>query len=726
MGVSDVTQVKGSVERVVFYNKANHYSVLRLRRRDNQIITVVGLIPNAAPGQELELTGDYSSHPQYGRQFAATSYVEVVPLEVVGIEKYLGSGLIKGVGPGTARRIVAHFGAETLNVLEHSPKRLLEVPGIGEAKLMTLTNGLSGQREVQKAMVFLQGHGITPAYAGRIYRAYGAETEALIRNNPYRLADDVFGIGFRTADKLARELGVLAEEPRRLAAGIRFVLRESEGSGHCYLPLTVLEQQAAETLEVSTALIAPVVETLVQGKHLVRMTLGSEIRIYRPVVYVSEMAVAAKLRDLSRLQVPLISTNVAMSLQAFTAEQGFSLAEAQLTAINQALNHGVTVITGGPGTGKTTLVKALLHLCDERRWSVYLAAPTGRAAKRLSEATGREAKTVHRLLEYSPHAQQFTFARNAENPLRCDLLVLDESSMMDLSLMHHLLRAIPVGCRLVLVGDVDQLPPVGAGNVLRDIISTGLLPVVRLEVIFRQAKESLIISNAHRINRGEFPYLATNRRDFMFFSEDDPAQVVAHVLDIVGNRLPKLHRLHPILDIQVLSPMRRTVTGVENLNVLLQNALNPPSPGKAEVKLPSATFRLGDKVMQIRNNYSRFVYNGDVGRIVGIDSEDGELTVAYPERNVVYDLTELSELTLAYASTVHKSQGSEYRAVVVPFTTQHYVMLQRNLLYTAITRARELVVIVGSKKAVAIAVRNSKVEQRYTSLAQFLATGWLL
>jgi len=726
VGVSDVTQVKGSVERVVFYNKANHYSVLRLRRRDNQIITVVGLIPNAAPGQELELTGDYSSHPQYGRQFAATSYVEVVPLEVVGIEKYLGSGLIKGVGPGTARRIVAHFGAETLNVLEHSPKRLLEVPGIGEAKLMTLTNGLSGQREVQKAMVFLQGHGITPAYAGRIYRAYGAETEALIRNNPYRLADDVFGIGFRTADKLARELGVLAEEPRRLAAGIRFVLRESEGSGHCYLPLTVLEQQAAETLEVSTALIAPVVETLVQGKHLVRMTLGSEIRIYRPVVYVSEMAVAAKLRDLSRLQVPLISTNVAMSLQAFTAEQGFSLAEAQLTAINQALNHGVTVITGGPGTGKTTLVKALLHLCDERRWSVYLAAPTGRAAKRLSEATGREAKTVHRLLEYSPHAQQFTFARNAENPLRCDLLVLDESSMMDLSLMHHLLRAIPVGCRLVLVGDVDQLPPVGAGNVLRDIISTGLLPVVRLEVIFRQAKESLIISNAHRINRGEFPYLATNRRDFMFFSEDDPAQVVAHVLDIVGNRLPKLHRLHPILDIQVLSPMRRTVTGVENLNVLLQNALNPPSPGKAEVKLPSATFRLGDKVMQIRNNYSRFVYNGDVGRIVGIDSEDGELTVAYPERNVVYDLTELSELTLAYASTVHKSQGSEYRAVVVPFTTQHYVMLQRNLLYTAITRARELVVIVGSKKAVAIAVRNSKVEQRYTSLAQFLATGWLL
>ncbi|MBS3986020.1 MAG: ATP-dependent RecD-like DNA helicase [Selenomonadales bacterium] len=719
-------QLKGTIERVVFYNPANHYSVLRFKLRDNQIVTVVGLIPGAAVGKELELTGEYTSHPQYGKQFSATAYVERAPLEAVGIEKYLGSGLVPGIGPGTAKRLVAHFGADTLRVLEHSPERLQEVPGLGASKRAKLLNGLAGQREVQKVMVFLQGHGITPAYASRIYREYGAETEAAIRKNPYRLADDVFGIGFRTADKLARELGFLPEEPRRLAAGIRFVLREAENSGHCYLPLGVLEKDAAAALEVPPELIAPIVENLVQGKHLVRAVQGEETRIYRVPVYAAEVAVAGKLRDLSRLPVPFLSESLAAELQAFTARYGIALVEAQRQAIATALSHGVTVITGGPGTGKTTLVKALVHICEARQWSVYLAAPTGRAAKRLQEATGQEAKTVHRLLEYTPQQQHFHFARNEENPLRCDMLVLDESSMMDLSLMYHLLRAVPLGCRLVLVGDVDQLPPVGAGNVLRDIISSGLLPLVRLEVIFRQAKESLIISNAHRINRGEFPYLATNRRDFLFLAEDDPERVVACVLEVVQQRLPKLYRYHPIQDIQVLTPMRRTATGVDNLNLLLQRALNPPSPSKAEVQTPGTVLRLGDKVMQIRNNYTRFVYNGDVGTIVAIDGEDGELTVAYPERNVVYELTELSELTLAYASTVHKSQGSEYRAVVLPFTTQHYVMLQRNLLYTAITRAREMVVIVGSKRAVAIAVKNNKLEQRYTGLATLLTQGWLL
>lgn len=719
-------QIKGTIERVVFHNQANHYSVLRFRLRDNQIITVVGSIPGAAPGKELELTGEYTSHPQYGKQFSVSAYVEKAPLELLGIEKYLGSGLLRGIGPGTARRLVAHFGADTLSVLERSPERLREVPGIGEAKRNLLLVGLSGQREVQKVMVFLQGHGITMGLASRIYREYGADTEAAIRKNPYRLADDVFGIGFRTADKLARELGFMPEEPRRLAAGIRWCLREAEGSGHCYLPLNVLEQQASEALEVSLTLIAPIVENLVQNKHLVRAIQGEETRIYRTPVYAAEVAVAAKLRDLSRLPVPFLSENLEAALQTFTARHGITLVEAQRAAIATALSHGVTVITGGPGTGKTTLVKALLHICDARQWSVYLAAPTGRAAKRLQEATDREAKTVHRLLEYNPHTEQSPFLRHAENPLRCDLLVLDESSMMDLSLMYHLLKAVPLGCRLVLVGDVDQLPPVGAGNVLRDIISTGLISLVRLEVIFRQAKESLIVSNAHRINRGEFPYLATNRRDFLFLAQDEPEKVVAQVLDVVEHRLPKLHRLHPILDIQVLTPMRRTVTGVDNLNLLLQQALNPPSPGKAEVQTASGILRLGDKVMQIRNNYSRFVYNGDVGSIAAINGEDGEITVAYPERSVAYELTELSELTLAYAATVHKSQGSEYRAVVLPFTTQHYVMLQRNLLYTAITRAREIVVIVGSKKAVAIAVKNSKVEQRYTGLAALLAQGWLI
>lgn len=725
-----MVRIKGSVERVVFHNKSNHYSVIRFRLRDQQLVTVVGSIPEAAPGRELELEGEWTSHPQYGRQFMAASFVEKVPLDVVGIEKYLGSGLIKGIGPGTARKIVSHFGLDTISVLENAPQRLLDVPGVGEAKLKTIIDKLADQKQVRQVMVFLQGHGITPAYASRIFREYGSEAETLIRKNPYRLADEVFGIGFKTADKLAQELGFEKSEPRRIAAGIRYVLKEAEGSGHCYLPLDLLQKQAAETLGVDEQLVPPVVEALVQGKSLQRIIQGNEVRIYRSQVLAAEKAVAAKLRDLSRLQVALLKEDVKSALLGFEQTQGITLAQAQIEAISTALHHGVTVITGGPGTGKTTLVKALLYLADCRAWTVYLTAPTGRAAKRLSESTGREAKTVHRLLEYTHNEGKPSFTRHEENPLRCDMLVLDEASMMDLSLMNHLLKATPVGCRLVLVGDVDQLPPVNAGNVLRDVIASSLIPTVRLEVIFRQARESLIVSNAHRINKGEFPYLATSRRDFMFLAEEEPERVVAQVLDVVKNRLPRLHRLDPIQDIQVLSPMRRTVTGVDNLNALLQAELNPPSAGKPEIHLPSGILRLGDKVMQIRNNYTRFVYNGDVGRIVSIDGEEGEITVAFPEgitqRYVVYEVTDLSELTLAYASSVHKSQGSEYRAVVVPFSTQHYMMLQRNLLYTAITRAREMVVLIGTKKAVAIAVRNNKMEQRYTGLTDLLQQGWLL
>lgn len=723
-------RIRGSIERVVFHNKASNYSVLRFRLRDQQVVTVVGAIPEAAPGRELELEGEWTSHPQYGRQFTVASFVEKVPLDIVGYEKYLGSGLIKGIGPGTARKIVAHFGLDTVNVLENRPERLLEVPGIGEAKKKTIIDKLADQKQVRQVMVFLQGHGITPAYASRIYREYGHEAEALIRKNPYRLADEVFGIGFKTADKLAKELGFEDSEPRRIAAGIRYVLKESEGSGHCYLPLDALQKQCAETLSVDEHLVPTVVEALVQGRSLQRVTEGMETRIYRSQVLAAERAVAAKLRDLSRLQVPLLKADITAALLSFEHAEKITLALAQVEAISTALDHGVTVITGGPGTGKTTLVKALLHLADCRDWTVYLAAPTGRAAKRLSESTGREARTVHRLLEYVHNEGKPSFARNEENPLRCDMLVLDESSMMDLSLMHHLLKAVPEGCRLVLVGDVDQLPPVNAGNVLRDVIASGLIPTVRLEVIFRQAKESLIIANAHRINKGEFPYLATSRRDFMFLAEDEPERIVAQVIDIVKNRLPRLHRLDPIQDIQVLSPMRRTLTGVDNLNTLLQAELNPPSPGKPEVHLPSHILRLGDKVMQIRNNYTRFVYNGDVGRIIAIDGDEGEITVTFPEgssvRHIVYEVTELSDLALAYASSVHKSQGSEYRAVVLPFSTQHYMMLHRNVLYTALTRAREMVVLVGSKKAVAIAVRNNKMEQRFTGLTSWLQQGWLL
>jgi len=719
--------LRGTVERLVFRKADSPYTVLRFRTRDQQLVTVVGSFTSIMPGQVLELSGEYTQHAQYGRQFAAKSYEEKVPNDVIGIEKYLGSGLIKGIGPGTARKIVAHFGADTLRILDEAPERLPEVPGIGDAKAKLICASQAEQKQVRGVMVFLQGHGISPGYATRIYRTYGAECEEQIRRNPYQVADNVHGIGFKTADKLARELGIEVNDPRRVAAGIRYLLREAEDQGHCYLPLLTLEEKAEESLQVSKQLVPRVVDALVNGRSLVRVTVGEECRIYRAEIYFAERAVASKLRELSRVQLEIAADSI--DFVAFEAVGGLKLAEEQKQAVAVALHHGIAVITGGPGTGKTTLVRALLHVCQERSMTVYLAAPTGRAAKRLSESTGQEAKTLHRLLEFTVAGGAATFARNEESPLKCDMLVLDEASMIDLSLMNSLLKAVPLGCHIVLVGDIDQLPPVGAGNVLRDIISSGLVPAVRLQTIFRQAQQSLIVYNAHRINRGEFPYLATRGRDFQFIQLETAEGILDSVANLVVNDLPKLFRYHPIADIQVLSPMRKTLTGVDNLNLVLQQRLNPAAGSKPEVRLSTRSLRLGDKVMQIRNNYTKLVFNGDIGRISAIDQEDGLVRVLYADlqghRQVDYELTELDDLSLAYAVSVHKSQGSEYKAVVLPFSTQHYLMLQRNLLYTAITRAREFVVVVGSKKAVAIAVGNNRTEERYTGLTDLMQQGWL-
>lgn len=709
-------KLRGVIEHFVFRNEQNMYSVLRLLCEGRQH-TAVGKVDGSLLGQEVELTGSWITHAQYGRQFDFTEVRSVAPVSVAGLEKYLGSGIIKGIGPETAKRIVEHFGVEVLNVLEKTPERLQEVAGIGATKSASIESAFAESSAIRDAMVFLQGHGISPGYAGRIFRQYGGRCEALLRENPYRVADEVHGIGFKTADRLARELGLAPTDPRRIASGLRFALLVSEEQGHCYLPQEVLLKQCKDLLEIDIDLIPPVLDEIVARRMLFRVSLQGEKRIYRPEYWQAELGVAQRIRHMVRREVRHESVGLE-ELARFEGDNRIVFAAEQRLAVQSAMKNGLVIITGGPGTGKTTLIKALLHIASTRSMSVALAAPTGRAAKRMGESTGHEARTLHRLLEYA--VQDGSFQRNANNTLPIDLLVVDEASMVDLQLMHALLQALPERCTLVLVGDVDQLPPVGAGSVLKDLIASGIVPAVRLQVIYRQAEESAIIHNAHRINRGEFPSLRGKARDFIFIKADDPEEAARVVLETAVLSLPKSRRMHPIDDIQVLSPMRRSITGVDALNHELQARLNPPSPGKPELKLGSRVIRLGDKVMQIKNNYGKMVFNGDVGRVVAMDTGEGTLQVLYTDaesrRRVNYEFAECDELVTAYAISVHKSQGSEYRAVILPFTTQHYMMLQRNLLYTAITRARELVVLVGSTKAIAIAVKNATTEERYSGL----------
>ncbi len=713
-------KLRGTVERFVFLNEQSGYAVLRLTAEGRQQ-TAVGVIDGSLLGQEVELTGSWITHRQYGRQFEFSSFRPLSPMNVVGLEKYLGSGIIRGVGPQTARRIVEHFGVNVVNVLEKDPERVKEVAGIGANRASLVAEAFANRSALREAMVFLQGHGISPGYAGRIYRQYGENCEKMLRANPYRVADEVHGIGFKTADRLAMELGLAANDPRRIAAGLRYTLQAAEEQGHCYLPSEMLLERCREILAVDIALIRPVLDEIVSRRMLVAAIISGQRRIYRPEFWQAESDVAGRVKDLLRRHLNHAEVTDE-ELARFEGANSIVFAQEQRAAVRSVLKSGLAIITGGPGTGKTTLIKALLHVAGTRQLAVALAAPTGRAAKRMGEATGHQARTLHRLLEYA--VQEGTFQRNTENPLACDLLVLDEASMIDLKLMSSLLQALPAQCILVLVGDVDQLPPVGAGSVLSDLINSGLVPSVKLNVIYRQAEESAIVHNAHRINRGEFPVLKSRAKDFIFMKADSPEQAARLVIEAAVDRLPKMRRLHPIDDIQVVSPMRRSITGVEALNHELQSRLNPASPNKPEIKFGDRVIRLGDKVMQIKNNYGKMVFNGDVGRVVDMDTEGGLLTVLYNDvdtrRRVQYEFSECDELITAYAISVHKSQGSEYRAVVLPFTTQHFMMLQRNLLYTAITRARELVVLVGSGKAIAIAVKNAVTEERFSGLQDHL------
>ncbi len=719
-----IEQLVGSVERITFRSEETFYSVVRLRcRGQHDLVTAVGTFPQLSVGETLKMQGEWTLHPEYGRQFKVENYLAVAPATLTGLIKYLGSGLVKGVGPVTAQRIVEHFGLDTLDILEKNPERLVEVDRLSPAKAAAIGQAFAEQTDIRDMMIFLQGHGVSPGYAARIYRHFGSEARQVIEDNPYRLADEVFGVGFKTADKLAQELGLAPESEARLIAGIKYALGQLADAGHTSFPLADFLHEAAAILEVSAELLPPACATLQQKKEIFLVEVDGESVIYLAPFFYAEQGVAKRLAELAQSPRQLeLDSGLEQELAVLEQQQRLHLAPEQREALVAALQHGITVITGGPGTGKTTIVRSLLQLMADRQRQVLLAAPTGRAAKRMTETTGTEAKTIHRLLEYTfVEGQGMAFGRNEDNPLEADVVILDEASMIDILLMYHFLKAIPAGCQLVLVGDIDQLPSVGPGNVLRDIIASQMIPTVRLKTIFRQAGQSMIVVNAHRVNAGEFPYLNVKGKDFFYIEEAEPLKILDTVVDLCRQRLPSAYGYHPFEDIQVLTPMRRTPIGVENLNLQLQCSLNPASANKTEIKQGFQHFRLGDKVMQIRNDYQKQVFNGDIGRIHAIDTEERELGVVYPEgrfeRLVTYDFTELDELTLAYAISVHKSQGSEYPVIVLPVSTQHYIMLQRNLLYTAITRARRQVVIVGTKKAIALAVKNNQVEDRHTLLA---------
>ena len=743
----------GSVERITYYNAENGYSVVRLRpdrRRASfpahgvnreGLITIVGNMPELTPGEFLRLQGSYKNHPKHGYQFQVEICEQTLPATTDAIRRYLGSGLIKGIGPKMAANIVESFGDETLDVIEDHPQRLREVRDIGPKRTRLIAAAWQEQKQIKDIMLFLHGHGISTNLAIKIYKTYGDKALQTVQTDPYQLARDIYGVGFKTADRIAQSLGLPAEHPSRVEAGLVYILNEQTNDGHVFALQDELVAKTTELLELPENLVIPGLQRLVGAERIIseglpdlwnRTVSPIPAMIAEPAVkyqidaiyltpfYYAEMGAANRLWELAS-NLPSRLSDIPPSFVSLPAD----LSEEQRAAIVTALTHPLSVLTGGPGTGKTTALRALIELVETQNKRYALCSPTGRAAKRLSEATGRPASTIHRMLDYSPTRG---FTHNEENPLSIDLLVIDETSMLDLILANSLLKALEPGTHLLLVGDVDQLPSVGAGDVLRDVIASGLAPITRLSTIFRQAADSYIISNAHRINQGQAPFFPQNLQsddsaepekgpsDFYLFSAADAQSAGDWVVDIVTERIPGRFGFDPWVDIQVLAPMYRGPAGVRALNDRLQAILNPPAILKPEKTLYGQTFRPGDKVMQTQNDYDKDVYNGDIGRIETIDSIQQTISVEYDGRSVVYDWSECDQIVLAYCVSVHKSQGAEFPVVVVPVLTQHYMMLQRNLLYTAVTRAQKLCVLVGNQKAIRIAVKNNKVADRNSAL----------
>ena len=698
------------VERITYQNPENGYSVMRVKVKGyDELVTLVGNLLEVPAGSVLLCEGDWKVDKRYGSQFVAQTWEEVMPATLYGIEKYLGSGLVKGIGPKFARLIVSRFGLDTIEIIETDIKRLYEVPGIGQKRVEKIAESWEKQKDIKNVMLFLQGYGVSTAYAAKIYRQYGKESIDTVKTNPYKLADDIWGIGFKTADTIASKMGYEKNDLRRLKSGVTYTLSHMAEEGNVYAEEDQLVKSAIELLDADEAPVRQAISEMLQSEDLI----ADAEAIYMPPFYYAEVGTANRLNKLLDC-VEGSLFNIIPDISVISKQTGVEYDEVQAEAIREAVSSKVMVLTGGPGTGKTTTTQGIIAALKAMGLRILLAAPTGRAAKRMSEATGMEAKTIHRLLEYNP---KDGYKRNDDNPLEGDVLIVDECSMIDLLLMNNLMKAIPAGMRLVLVGDIDQLPSVGAGNVLRDIIDSKRIPVIRLTRIFRQAQESRIVMSAHAINKGVFPDTSNGKHtDFFFIQQEDPEQAVDTIVKLVKERLPNAYK-RPTSDIQVLTPMQRGVVGAANLNMALQTVLNP---GQVSLNRSGYSFRQGDRVMQLRNNYDKEVFNGDLGYIERVDMEDRTLFVCFDGRTVEYDVSELDELTLAYATTIHKSQGSEYPIVVMPVLMTHYVMLQRNLIYTGITRAKKICVLVGTKKALSFAIRNLSVLKRNTKLKERL------
>jgi exodeoxyribonuclease V alpha subunit len=708
----------GLVERVTFHNPDNGFCVLRVKARGQRdLVTVVGHAPVITAGEFVQATGIWTNDRTHGPQFKASFLRAAPPTTVEGIEKYLGSGMIRGIGPVYGKRLVRAFGEAVFDVIEAQPERLREVDGIGPKRAGRIVAAWADQKIIREIMIFLHSHGVGTLRSVRIFKTYGADAIQVLSENPYRLARDVRGIGFKTADTIAARLGIEKTAMIRARAGIGFTLTEAMDDGHCGLPLDELVPMAEQLLEIPASIVEEALSLELEAGDVISDEVDGQSCIFLAGLHRSERAIADRLRALQEGALPWPHVDPAKAIPWVEARAGITLAESQRAALRLALLSKVLVITGGPGVGKTTLINSILRLLTAKDVEIALAAPTGRAAKRLSESTGREAKTIHRLLETDPRAG--SFKRNEEKPLTCDLLVVDETSMVDVPLMHALMRAVPDHAALILVGDVDQLPSVGPGQVLADIIGSGAVPVVRLTEIFRQAAASRIIANAHRINEGRMPDWARDSgSDFHFVSCRDAEDGVTKIREIVRDRIPARFGIDPIRDVQILCPMNRGGLGARALNLELQKLLNPPD--ETAVQRFGWTFGVGDKVMQVENDYDKDVYNGDLGFVRAVDAESGEVLVEFDGREIAYGFGELDELVLAYATTIHKSQGSEYPAVVIPLTTQHYPMLRRNLLYTGVTRGRRLMVIVGQHRAVGIAVRGGQSLRRWSKLKQWL------